>query len=118
MKLLPGLPLFLLQTFIRVEKHPENSLSPWRRARLRELTSGRAEGSRPSGVSSNSMSNPSECRRGAPACRPGDARGRGSEGFSGVGGVGGQYADDAAAAASAAATDDDDDGRSGGDGGR
>lgn len=57
------------------------------------------------------MSNPSECRRGAPACRLGDARGRGSEGFSGVGGVGGQYADDAAA-------DDDDDGRSSGDGGR
>lgn len=56
------------------------------------------------------MSNPSECRRGTPACRLGDARGRGSEGFSGVGVVGGQYADDAAA--------DDDDGRSGGDGGR
>lgn len=28
MKLLPGLPIFLLQTFIRVEKHPENSLRP------------------------------------------------------------------------------------------
>lgn len=28
MKLLPGLPLFLLQTFIRVETHPENSLRP------------------------------------------------------------------------------------------
>lgn len=68
------------------------------------LTSGKVEGSGPSGSSSTSMSSPSECSRGAPARRPGASRGRGSEGCSGVGRVGGQYADV-------------DDGRSGGDDG-
>lgn len=72
------------------------------------LTSGRVEGSRPSGFSSTSMSNPSERSGAAPARRPGDSRGRGSEGCSGVGGVGGQYAD----------VDDGGSGGGGGDGGR
>lgn len=74
------------------------------------LTSGKVEGSGPSGASSTSMSNPSERSRGAPARRPGASRGRGSEGCSGVGG---QYAD-------VEDEDEEDDGGcgSGGDGGR
>lgn len=56
------------------------------------------------------MSNLSECSRGAPALRPGASRGRSSEGCSGVGGVGGQYAD-------VDVVDDDDDGGSGDDNG-
>lgn len=70
------------------------------------LTSGKVEGSEPSGASSTSMSNSSECSGSTPARRPGSSRGRGSVGFSGVGGVGGQYADV-----------DDDGGSGGGDGG-
>ena len=85
--------------------HSYKLLSDWRSATQRTasalemsqalcvLTSGRVEGSGPSGASSTSMSNPSERSGGAPARRPGDSRGRGSEGCSGVGGVGGQYAD-------------------------
>lgn len=71
------------------------------------LTSGKAEGSVPSGASSTSISSPSEFSGVAPARSPGASRGRGSVGCIGVGGEGGQYADV-------------DDGRwgGGGDGGR